>query len=131
MRGSINVAIAGLLCLIEAALIGSATAQSNVQEDTSANLAFLGCKAFAEGRATNAQLVNAAGFCSGVVHGLAYVGNVLPPEYEFCAPPTSTARQLARVVINYIEARPQRMHEDFRMLTLEAFHYAWPCKSGR
>jgi hypothetical protein len=127
MRASIGVAIAGLLCVNG---IGSATAQS-VQEDTSANSVFLGCKAFVENRATNAQLVSAANFCSGVVHGLAYVGKILPAELIFCAPPTSDARQLARVVINYIDAHPQRMHEDLRMLTLEAFHQAWPCKSDR
>jgi Rap1a immunity proteins len=131
MRASINIAIAGLLSFSGAALIGSATAQPNVQEDTSANLVFLGCKAFVENQATNAQLLNAAGFCAGVVHALGYVGKNLPAEYQSCAPPTSDARQLARVVINYIEARPQRMHEDFRMLTLEAFHQAWPCKLDR
>src|SRR6516165_189843 len=128
MRASISVAIAGLLCLIEAALIGSATAQSNVQ---GTSLAFLGCKAFVEDQAKNAELVSAANFCSGVVHGLAYVGKILPAELIFCTPPTSDARQLARVIINYIEAHPQRMNEDFRTLTLEAFHNAWPCKSGR
>ena len=128
MRASISVAIAGLLCLIEAALIGSATGQSNVQ---GTSLAFLGCKAFVEDQAKNAELVSAANFCSGVVHGLAYVGKILPAELIFCTPPTSDARQLARVVINYIEAHPQRMNEDFRTLTLEAFHNAWLCKSGR
>jgi Rap1a immunity proteins len=127
MRASIGVAIAGLLCVNG---IGSATAQS-VQEDTSANSVFLGCKAFVENRATNAQLVSAANFCSGVVHALGYAGKTLPPEYQSCVPPTSDARQLARVVVNYIEAQPQRMHEDFRALVLEAFHNAWPCKSDR
>ena len=80
---------------------------------------------------TNAQLLNVGGFCAGVVHGLGYVGKILPPEYEFCVPPTADALQGARVVVNYIEARPQRMHEHFRQLTLEALHDAWPCKSGR
>ena len=47
MRASISIAIAGLI--IEAALIGSATAQSNVR---GVSPAFLGCKAFAEDQAT-------------------------------------------------------------------------------
>src|SRR5205809_456229 len=95
-------------------------------EDTSANSVFLGCKAFVEGRSASTQLLMAGGnFCSGVVHGLASVGQYLtPPEWQSCVPAASDARQLARVVISYIEARPQRMHEDFRVLTLEAFHYA-------
>jgi hypothetical protein len=74
MRASISVAFAGLLCVNG---IGSATAQS-VQEDTSANPVFLGCKALVEDRAPTSQLVNIANFCSGVVHALGYVGKILP-----------------------------------------------------
>jgi hypothetical protein len=125
MRASISVAIAGLLC------VNSGAVAQPVEEDTSANPVFLGCKAFAEDRATIARLVSAANYCSGIVHGLVYVGNVLPPEWQSCPPPTSDARQLARVVVKYIEDRPERMHEDFRTLVLEAFHNAWPCKSDR
>ena len=125
MRYVIAVAVAFFVA------IASAEAQSPPTEDTSANPVFLGCKAFAEDRATNVRLVNMAHYCSGVVHALAYVAEVLPPEHQSCTPPTSTAQQLARVVVRYIEARPERMHEDFRVLTLEAFHDAWPCKSGR
>ena len=125
MRPSISIAVAGLLCLN-----GGAVAQP---KDTSANSVFPGCKAYAGGLAINAQspLTHAANYCSGVVHGLAYVGKIVPAEYQSCAPPTSDRRELARVVVKYIEERPQRMHEDFRKLVLEAFHNAWPCKAGQ
>ena len=33
-----------------------------------------------------------------------------------------------RVVIKYIEARPERMQEPFGTLALEALEEAWPCK---
>jgi hypothetical protein len=93
---------------------------------------FLGCKAFAEGRAnTQPQLYGMQSFCSGVVHGLVAVGPLLPARLQFCPPQASTPSQLARVVVQYVEAQPERMHEDFRQLTLEAFHNAWPCKSER
>ena len=124
MRYIITVAVAFFVPIV------SATAQPPTSEDTSANCVFLGCKDFLEGRVTPRSAL--ANFCSGVVDGLAGIGQYLtPPEWQSCAPPTSDARQLARVVVNYIEARPQRMHEDFRTLTLEAFHNAWPCKPGR
>jgi hypothetical protein len=32
------------------------------------------------------------------------------------------------VVVKYIEARPQRMDEDFGQLAIEALTAAWPCK---
>jgi hypothetical protein len=35
------------------------------------------------------------------------------------------------VVLAYIQRRPQRMHEDFQDLAIEAFHEAWPCKAAR
>jgi hypothetical protein len=123
MRTSIAVVVLLTLC---------AGVRAEEDADTSANSVFLGCKAFVEGQATNLRLNQLGNYCSGIVHGLAGVGEYLTPqEWQSCIPPTSTARQLARVVISYIEARPQRMHEDFRGLTLEAFRYAWPCKSGR
>src|SRR5262249_32402699 len=118
--------------VVSATLFVSAT-EATAQEspgDNSANSVFSGCKAFVEGRTTSSKLHAEGNFCSGAVHALAGVGKYLsPPEWQSCVPANSTAGQLARVVINYIEARPQRMHEDFRLLTLEAFHYAWPCKS--
>jgi Rap1a immunity proteins len=93
---------------------------------------FLGCKAFAEGRAnTQPQLYGMQSYCSGVVHGLVAVGPLLPPRLQFCPPQASSPSELARVVVQYVEAQPERMHEDFRQLTLEAFHDAWPCKSER
>jgi hypothetical protein len=50
-----------------------------------------------------------------MVVGLASVGRQLSlPEWQSCAPATSEARQLAQVVVNYIEAHPERMREDFR-----------------
>jgi hypothetical protein len=40
-----------------------------------------------------------------------------------------TVGQELRVVIRYIEARPNRMHEPFRSLALEALLDAWPCRN--
>jgi hypothetical protein len=100
--------------------------------DTSANAIFRGCKALVEGQTTNTQLYGLGNFCAGIVIGLASVGQDLSrPEWQSCAPATSNPQQLARVVVDFIEAHPERMREDFKRLTLEAFHDAWPCKSDR
>jgi len=45
-----------------------------------------------------------------------------------CPPQNVTTGHTVRVVIAYIERRPERMHEDFRGLALEAIHEAWPCR---
>src|SRR4029453_4871755 len=33
--------------------------------------------------------------------------------------------------VQYIDARPARMHEDFRILAAEAMRAAWPCKGHK
>jgi len=63
----------------------------------------------------------AFGRCFGLVEGLAYTG-------AFCVPSGVTKNQAMAVVVKYIEARPERTHEPFGMLALEALTAAWPCK---
>ncbi len=117
-----------LICATLIAFASQADAQPTTA-DTSANAVYSGCKAFAQGQpTTNAQLAMLGNFCSGVLHGLAGVSQyVTPPEWHSCTPPNSDAAQLARVVIRFLDEHPERMHEDFRRLALEAFHQAWPC----
>jgi hypothetical protein len=64
------------------------------------------------------------GRCGGYVAGLVYgVGG-----QEFCSPKGVSIDEAVAVVIKYIEARPERMHEPFGGLALEALIAAWPCK---
>jgi hypothetical protein len=44
------------------------------------------------------------------------------------APDGVTVGQEARVVVAYIDARPERMHQRFDYFALEALRTAWPCK---
>jgi hypothetical protein len=45
-----------------------------------------------------------------------------------CVPKEVTVGQQIRVITAYIDARPNRLHEDFRELAWEALKDAWPCK---
>ena len=66
-----------------------------------------------------------AGRCMGIVEGIAFMGFT---EHFFRPPKEVTSGQALTVVIRYIEARPERMHEEFQRLVLEALSAAWPCK---
>lgn len=115
--------------VVWAALIASASDAAAQQPDTGASM-FRGCKAFVGGGMTDAQMQSLGAFCAGFVLGLATVGKDLsPPEWRSCPPATFNAQQSAQLVVSFIEAHPQRMNEDFRRLTLEAFHQAWPCSN--
>ena len=64
------------------------------------------------------------GVCAGRVNGLVWALDAV----DFCTPSEANNKQIVRVVVRYIEQRPQRMHENFLSLTVEALKEAWPCR---
>jgi hypothetical protein len=68
-----------------------------------------------------------AGVCMGMVDAAGFFTRALPSDLKSCRPQGVTREQLVRVVVAYVEARPERMHEDLLGLTIEAFRNAWPC----
>ena len=48
--------------------------------------------------------------------------------FGVCPPDEVTLAEKARVAVTYVEARPERMSGDFRVLAVEAMQKAWPCK---
>ena len=44
-----------------------------------------------------------------------------------CKPANVTNFQMVRVVVKYIDDRPERQHENFKVLAIEALGAAWPC----
>jgi hypothetical protein len=65
-----------------------------------------------------------AGRCIGLMQGLGYASRL----FGVCPPDEVTLAEKARVAVTYVEARPERMSEDFRVLAVEAMQKAWPCK---
>jgi hypothetical protein len=69
------------------------------------------------------------GSCFGQIQTLYMLGsaNALWPNARFCTPEGSTMNQARKVVIKYIDDRPERLHEPFLVLAIEALRKAWPC----
>jgi hypothetical protein len=61
------------------------------------------------------------GYCVGLLEGLDYEG-------VQCRPREVTLGQIVRVVVHYTDSRPARLHEDFRVLAIEAMKSSWPCR---
>jgi hypothetical protein len=124
-----------------AALALIITAASAEEDIDSANSIMPGCRALLGPKALDDPFRQ--GVCEGIISEIAFVGRAIlirpdPEKSRFggilrqilCLdiPAGVTGGQRARVVVSYIDARPARMHEDFRSLALEALRYAWPCK---
>jgi len=93
------------------------------QRTESANEMLSGCKGLIGDKTPPLKEALRQGRCAGYVAGLVYARSVF-----LCVPEGATPEQGVRVVIKYIEVRPERMHEPFGKLALEALEEAWPCK---
>ncbi len=69
----------------------------------------------------------AQGECAGMVAGIYFYGQLLPPDRRFCAPQGANQGQALRIVVKYLNDNPAITARDFRDLTAEALHKAWPC----
>jgi hypothetical protein len=127
--------------LLGAALALTVTAAGAEEDQKSANFIMPGCRQFVDPKSSRDAAIQ--GMCLGVVWGIALMGGGTrlaiegtPPNDNkalrnlLCLdiPETVPLSQMVRVVIAHIDARPVRMHEDFRWLALEALRTAWPCK---
>jgi hypothetical protein len=88
----------------------------------SANAVMPGCRSFISG--DNRDLIG-QGHCAGMVDSIFYFGAT---HFGICSPSGVTVGQALRVAVRYIDQRPERMHENFRNLALEALQQAWPCR---
>jgi hypothetical protein len=118
-----------------------ATAATDATEDdlNSANHIMPGCKAWLSGARSGFD----GGFCVGSVETIGFmvqnadlsitalsgVGRTRFSSVRCASVPHGvTIDQSVQVVIRYIEARPNRTHESFRSLAIEAMLDAWPCR---
>jgi hypothetical protein len=113
--------------LASAFLTENADAQSD-DHNNSANYVLPACQRYIARSNSNSLNTLREGLCAGLIEGLFYLAHLLPPERRSCAPESVTTGQVLRVAVAYIERRPQRMHENFKELALDAFHDAWPCR---
>jgi hypothetical protein len=111
---------------VAAAVFLSASAASAVEDAIlSADQMLPACTAFiADNAPSDIDGVFQAGRCIGLMQGLEYPSRL----FGVCPPDEVTLAQRARVAVTYVEARPERMQEDFRALAVEAMQKAWPCK---
>lgn len=100
---------------------GQARAQGQaVPRSSSADFFLAGCKDYLAGKSNFF-----GGRCVGVVEVL----DALNSDTKlFCPPDNATNLQRVQVVVDYIEARPERKNADFRLVANEAMAKAWPCK---
>lgn len=100
--------------------MGEGRAQVNAG---SANWLMPGCQAALQNPIPPGEI-----FRAGICMGNASIMLDMAVLLGFCAPSGAIVSQAIRITVQYIEARPARMHERFSHLALEALRSAWPCR---
>jgi hypothetical protein len=65
------------------------------------------------------------GICAGSINA------IIRFDPDICLAKGSTVGQAVRVVVQFIDSQPARLHEDFIDLAAEALRAAWPCPAQR
>jgi Rap1a immunity proteins len=103
--------------LIAALMLNSGSAFA---DNDTANVKMPACRDVASGYASSSFPFD-RGYCMGLVQAIANYPSV-------CMPPGVVNSQVMKVVVKYIDGRPEKLHEKFAPLALEALQAAWPCK---
>jgi Ssp1 endopeptidase immunity protein Rap1a len=69
-----------------------------------------------------------AGMCLGLLKGMSIAFATAKQNRSYCMPDNASVEQVARVLVAYMEARPERLHEDVLSIASDAFKGAWPCR---
>ena len=113
--------------------ITTAVAQTSVwEDDASAGFVLPGCKAALTNQ-INRPLTDQVdgsflvGMCLGYIRAIGMF-TATPGGSRLCTDfPGVTSEEMVRVVIGYIEARPQSVNLPFIWLATDALINAWPC----
>jgi hypothetical protein len=111
MRNFVISAVSSLLLGV------TATSASSEPDVMSASYVMKGCRSII----IKQKLDFAQGYCIGSVH-------VLFDLPVICYKKGVTVGHAVRIVIRYIDNNPERQHENFNGLALEALQASWPCK---
>jgi len=115
MRSSISISMLALTLNVSVAC---------AQDTTSAQAMLPHCVA-----ALNTETQSpAGGRCMGIVATLSFVSRVLPDNLKFCHPTTATPEQIVQAISGFMDANPDAVGQDFRLIALAAMRNKWPCQ---
>ena len=85
-----------------------------------------GCRSLlaTEGVPTTAE----AGFCSGLIDGLLYLGAMIPADFCFVVPSDVPHHRVVDAIVVEIEPIYASVkHQHFKALAIDVLEYKWPC----
>ena len=92
-------------------------------EVSKASYSLPGCRAFLGHNNSVSPIIQ--GFCLGTISGV----SIIEQERAIvCSPKDVLLIEMVRLVVLFVEQRPERMQEHLPVLASEALKAAWPCR---
>jgi hypothetical protein len=115
------------IALIVAMILGCGVAIAE-PDKASADYVMLGCRTAVSpitfsNTVESKEDASRTALCFGIINGLTYIGQ----HFGTCLPVGTTSQQAVSVVVQYIDSHPEKIHENFNSLAVEALREAWPC----
>jgi hypothetical protein len=107
--------------VVFAGTMGSAAAQPADSVVTTVSL-LMGCRALVENDPTGDMMQ--IGACAGAVRATLDISRAVG---KVCPPADGGVLESARVVIMFVDEKPERRSEHFGPLAMTALGYRWPC----
>jgi hypothetical protein len=90
-----------------------------------------GSKASSDANQTSDDALH-VGICLGEIEALNWLApGAFDANLRSCVPADITTAQMAKVIVQYLGRRPDRLRESFEGLALEALAHTWPCPRRR
>jgi hypothetical protein len=106
-----------------------ANAKTTGPDTSSANYLLEGCRVLASGATPSQDNIFRPTLCMGEMKALMFFASSVNSPNRACPPQqVSTYEQVAKVVVAYLDAHPESLHENFLGLAYTALAQAWPCK---
>jgi hypothetical protein len=121
MRLGLTIVLAGLT-------IGHAALAEppDARPDVTVEAVLPGCRSLVatQGVPTSSE----AGFCSGLIDALLYLGAILPPDFCYAVPLDIPQHRVVAAIVEEIEpVYPSVRGQHFRALAIDVLEYKWPC----
>jgi hypothetical protein len=121
-----------LVAALAALTVGQAAAQGEpaaARPDPTVRAILPGCRSLVatQGIALSVE----AALCNGLIDGLLYLGELLPPDFCYAVPVDTPRVRVVGAIVDEIEdVYPRVKEQHFRALALEVLQYKWPCRYG-
>jgi hypothetical protein len=126
-KGWIAMHAAKFRVLVGACAFAALVAGARAEDTNSANYLLEACRIFASGATPPQNDIFRPALCIGEMNAMMFFASSVDTPNRACPPKGANVIQATKVVVAYLDAHPERLHDNFLGLAYTALARVWPC----